>query len=488
MLTRLKIDGFKNLDGVDVRFGSFTCVAGPNGVGKSNLFDAIAFLAALAERPLAEAAALVRGSEGRVGDVRALFGQRAKGAAEEMSFLVEMVVPPEGVDELGAPAKASMTFLRYELALRLRAEGSALGPLELVREQMTHINKTNAQEVLCFPNKPAWRDSVILGRRTVPYIETDLDKGLVQLRADSVGGGGGPRTLKASTMPRTILSTATNAAEHRTLVLARQEMKGWTQFQLEPTALRAPDPFFAPRRVGHDGAHLPAALIGLAAEADRRAAGSGVDVYLQVANRLAELFEDVRSIAVDTDHRRELYSILLKDRQGCQHPASSLSDGTLRFLALAILEASELGPSLLCLEEPENGIHPDRIGPMIRLLRDIAVDVNETVGPGNPLRQVIINTHSPGVVQAVPEESLLLAEAVERAENGVRSRPLSLRGVPGTWRTQEDVQGSLLPVLSYLQSPTPSERPPARPSERRLADRADLRQMGLFSSAHVEDL
>jgi AAA15 family ATPase/GTPase len=56
MLTRLKVDGFKNLDGVDVRFGPFTCVAGANGVGKSNLFDAIAFRSALAERPLMDAA------------------------------------------------------------------------------------------------------------------------------------------------------------------------------------------------------------------------------------------------------------------------------------------------------------------------------------------------------------------------------------------------------------------------------------------------
>jgi len=63
VLTRLKVDGFKNLDGIDVRLGPFTCVAGPNGVGKSNLFDAIAFLAALADRPLVEAASIVRGGD-----------------------------------------------------------------------------------------------------------------------------------------------------------------------------------------------------------------------------------------------------------------------------------------------------------------------------------------------------------------------------------------------------------------------------------------
>lgn len=61
MLTRLKVEGFKNLDRIDVRLGPFTCVAGPNGVGKSNLFDAISFLAALADKPLVEAASTVRG-------------------------------------------------------------------------------------------------------------------------------------------------------------------------------------------------------------------------------------------------------------------------------------------------------------------------------------------------------------------------------------------------------------------------------------------
>jgi len=40
MLTRLKVTGFKNLVDVDIKFGPFTCIAGANGVGKSNLFEA----------------------------------------------------------------------------------------------------------------------------------------------------------------------------------------------------------------------------------------------------------------------------------------------------------------------------------------------------------------------------------------------------------------------------------------------------------------
>jgi hypothetical protein len=38
------------------------------------------------------------------------------------------------------------------------------------------------------------------------------------------------------------------------------------------------------------------------------------------------------------------------------------------------------------MEEPENGIHPERIGAMLTLLQDIAVDPTEPVGDDNPLR------------------------------------------------------------------------------------------------------
>ena len=50
---------------------------------------------------------------------------------------------------------------------------------------------------------------------------------------------------------------------------------------------------------------------------------------------------------------------------------------------------------------------------MLRLLQDIATDTDSPVDEENPLRQVIINTHSPSVVLQTPEDSLLVAELVE---------------------------------------------------------------------------
>lgn len=496
MLTRLKVDGFKNLDDLDVRFGAFTCLAGPNGVGKSNLFDAIAFLAALADKPLIEAAQVVRGGEARRGDVSSLFKRRGSKTVDQMSFLVEMVIPERGEDELGQLATASMTFLRYELALKYRPDPSvkSMGALEVVRESMVHINRSQAKRQLGFPHKKSWRDSVIKGRRTSEYISTDSEGGspIVSLHADSVGGKGGgrPRRLQAQSLPRTMLSSVNNAAEQRTLVLARQEMSSWTQLQLEPSALRSPDSFTAPRTIGANGAHLPATLHELAQAAEREKRGGGDDVYARVANRLSQLVENVRNLRVDVDEKRQLFSIVMTDRYHTEHVASALSDGTLRFLALTVMEAdSKAHRGLLCLEEPENGMHPLRIPAVIELLGDLAVDVDTPVDAENPLRQVIINTHSPSVVGCVADSALLVAEASPIAGRGVEGTRLTLRHLPRTWR--EDAQpaaavatrGELIAYLNPFAAIS-DEAPTRAVGGGRVRDRADL-QLALFDGPRV---
>ena len=77
---------------------------------------------------------------------------------------------------------------------------------------------------------------------------------------------------------------------------------------------------------------------------------------------------------VDPDEKRELLTLYVTGKDRTPHAARSLSDGTLRFLALTVVELDPEAQGLLCLEEPENGIHPQRIPAMLRLLQDIATD------------------------------------------------------------------------------------------------------------------
>lgn len=477
MLTRLQVDGFKNLTNLDVRFGPFTCVAGPNGVGKSNLFDAIAFLSALSHQSLVEAAASVRGAEGRIGDVRTLFRRTGGERHPEIAFVADLLIPETSIDELGLEAHASSTLLRYRLRLRLREGIHDAGPIEVVEEGLDYTTEGKAKEALKFDHSSAWRQNVVTNHRGVAYLEMgDTDAGrVVQVRADSPQGkgGGNPRKLLAANLPRTVLSTATS--EYRTLLGARREMMGWTQFQLEPSALRAPDPYGTPGRLSPKGGHLPATLHAMVRRA--AAADPAEDVGQRVANRLAELFEDVRSLRVDLDDKREQLSLVLTELNGTEHPASSLSDGTLRFLALAVLEAGASGPSLLCLEEPENGIHPDRIPAMLDLLQDLAVDTSRPVGDDNPLRQVIVNTHSPAVLRAVPSDAIIVAGSESVTVDGRRERHLALSALPRTWRTGAGARAvPLRDVFPYIAPPAPTDRPD------RLLGRSDV-QLLLFGRA-----
>ncbi|MFH1985418.1 MAG: AAA family ATPase [Pseudomonadota bacterium] len=459
MLTRLKINGFKNLVDVDVRFGPFTCIAGANGVGKSNMFDAIRFLAALSDTTLLNAAFSVRAEEGKSPDIRGLFHRAGKSHSERMRFEVEMIVPPEAIDDFGKKGTAKITSLRYLLELAYRKQEPSMmttlgGELEIVREELTHIQKGAATKHFLFPHTLQWRDSAITGACRSPLISTVGGEGgrtLIKLHQD--GNRGRPSLHPADNLPRTVLSSG-NASESPTVLCARREMSSWKFLQLEPSALRKPSDFISPTQIGTDGLNLPSTLYHLARLAPELGIAADEDAaYCQIANRLSELIGSVGSIRVDRDEKRELFTLMLKELNGTELPARALSDGTLRFLALAVLEMDGRSGEVLCLEEPENGIHPERIPAIIRLLQDISSDATDTIDPTNPLRQVIVNTHSPAVVSEVPDDSLLVAELEESVIGNEKISQARFSCLPDTWRMDAMGKPNVIArgkLLSYL--------------------------------------
>ena len=310
----------------------------------------------------------------------------------------------------------------------------------------------------------------------------------IKLHQDSEGSGGRPRLFAAETLPRTVLSNV-NAQESPTAVIARQELLNWRLLQLEPSALRTPDGFDARSQLDPNGARLPATLYRLAkqslsdhaiCEPGAASASAGpslstddASALTQVSNRLCELIDHVGRVRIDRDEKRELLTLLLTDRFGTELPAKALSDGTLRFLALAALEIDPTLTGLICMEEPENGIHPERIGAMLTLLQDIAVDTTEPVGDDNPLRQVVINTHSPVVVAQVPDDAVVFAIPQQQAIAGAVMNGVSFRPLAGTWRADKAempvvARGRALAFLSPIAEPRDPRR---KAGERRVVHR-----------------
>jgi predicted ATPase len=459
MLTRLEVSGFKNLLDLTVEFGPFTCIAGENGTGKSNVFDAIQFLSLLADHSMIEAAQAVRGTHGALhGDVRDLFWNGYSDDEHRMEFAAEMIVPGEVEDDFGRLAEPTSTFLRYVLRLGYQPPrgGERGGRLTLLYEDLSQIRPRDAASQLRFPHSvKGFRNAVVRGRRSAaPYISTSLETGdpVVQIHADG-GRRGQPRPAPASRAPQTMLATV-NQNDDPTILAARREMQSWRRLALEPSALRTSDRYQDPSTMQPDGLHLPRSLDRIARE---RSPDDPARVYSRVAGRLSDLSGlHVRTLHVEADDTRELLTIKLHEIDGMELPARSLSEGTLRFLALCVLLEDPEAQGLLCMEEPENGIHPANLLAMVNLVRDLAVDPTEPVGEDNPFRQVLINTHSPGVVQLVDPADLLIADtSTIPREGGKTARALRLRPLAGTWRTSgaEKGYGTVADILAYLTAP-----------------------------------
>ena len=83
---------------------------------------------------------------------------------------------------------------------------------------------------------------------------------------------------------------------------------------------------------------------------------------------------------------------------------SGFSDGTLRFLALAtlLLQPARLRPSIILLDEPELGLHPDAINLLCSLIQSVAVET-----------QVILATQAPFLVDHFEPEDVIVVDRVD---------------------------------------------------------------------------
>jgi predicted ATPase len=427
MLTRLHVQGFKNLLDTDIRFGPFTCIAGPNGAGKSNLFDAIRFLSLLTKHPIMEAAQMLRESKGRSPEPRSLFTAFGGYRATEIQFTAEMIVDRKVEDDFGVVAQASSSALTYSLALRLISEGG-MERLELVREERNPIAVANARRNIGFPADEAFLKSAIHGvRRGTRYISTSESGKEITVHQEGHGG----RKVPAPKSSRTVIG-GTTTSDFPAVLAAHREMGSWRTLLLEPSAMRAPSLYHDERVIDSRGANLAAAIHRLAKS--QKKPGS---VYSELSNRLAQLLDDVDELRVRDDPQTETLTLEVRGRDGIFHPARSLSDGTLRFLVLATLSLDPEVKGVICLEEPENGIHPERIPAIVELLRDIAVDPNYAIGAENTLRQVMVNTHSPEVIKNIGERGELVYVDAQRVErDGAAGQVAYVSVPPDTWRTK----------------------------------------------------
>jgi predicted ATPase len=126
------------------------------------------------------------------------------------------------------------------------------------------------------------------------------------------------------------------------------------------------------------------------------------------------------------------------NRPGEVTPARELSDGLLRFLAIAValltadrgldvdpgsaLDAQVQARVLLVIEELENGLHPSMAARLLSLIREASSETGA---------QVVLTTHSPALLNALSGEGASSVIVCYRNEKTQRSDLVSLKELPG---------------------------------------------------------
>jgi predicted ATPase len=182
----------------------------------------------------------------------------------------------------------------------------------------------------------------------------------------------------------------------------RSHLDGWRAYHFHDTSPTSPIRKTADvddnRFLRHDGANLAAFLYFLSHKHEE-----AYDLIRRTVRLVAPFFDDFRlqPRALNEDKIRLEWRHLGSD---AYFDASSLSDGTLRFIVLAtlLLQPGSLRPSVILLDEPELGLHPFAITMLASLVKQASVDT-----------QVVFATQSTLLLDHFRPEDVLVADRVD---------------------------------------------------------------------------
>lgn len=372
MLKKIEFHNWRSIQDQTIDLGPVNLLIGPNATGKSNVIDALRLLAEAVQTDL-ETAVTRRGG---------LESVRFRGAAnDKVTIAIDYFVPDPN-------APLSKSDMRYSLTV---AQEQASGrPVVAEEELRVKVRRSEpGTQKIWFRSRlgkgEALRD-VRLNRRE--HFDT-----------------GDPGIL--ATFPR--------------IRALREFIEGWQFLSVDLGAIR--EPRRDERAIRLDGR---AANLANVVRTLRISDTSRLD---RIMENLRELLRYVEAIGTSVEHGRVL--LLLTERPfEVPFDALASSDGTLRLLAL--LTALETMPEhgLLCIEEPEHGLHPLIFGPLLDVIREYC--------PPDGTRQVLMTTHSPDVIDAAePKEAIVVERNAAGATEFKRLPTPQLRKWLGDFRLGE---------------------------------------------------
>ena len=407
MIDRIVIENFKSLRKVDLSLGRLNLFIGANASGKSNFLDALRVLQGIgngftigeildgkARSATSEVWDGIRGGSGNA----CFAGAGGTGDPASATSVGQVTVEARGGLQ-GVVAGAWEFSIAFSPdAGRVAGERLSVGTVVYDSGCDHALNVYSpwggpGLEVRCYP-KESGDPVVATFERARPVL-------------GQVAGGGLWDTVSLSTLTRVDdVKWQTDRASRMAALLASVQCLDPIPARLRNYAADA-----RARRMGEHGENFAALVELLCGEDETRKA------YLSWLQELRP--EEVSNVGVLHGAVKEpLFKLHEGDREV---PAPVLSDGTLRFAALAAAFFQPDMPQVMTIEDIENAVHPNRLRLILELFRSQA----ERTGT-----QVFATTHSPLVLAWLQEEEYETTFFCRRNEQTGESHILPLTEVP----------------------------------------------------------
>lgn len=378
MIRKIRLEGYKSFADATLDAAPLTVVFGPNDAGKSNLLDGFDLLSELVEVDSLKKAFDTALHRGRL--VEAFFSPRGFGeeglrelkrrGTLELTLTVDFDLQDQVQNRINAQladreqiaqtkvayTRVVETYLRYRISLRY---DYASGEPFVADENLVSLSGSGEPRA---------------SRR--PFIELDKDHQRFVARIERQGH---PRYFDIH-RNRTLLSEISDPVYHPHVVAAKEELRSWRSYYVEPSLVRRESGVHGAEDPGRHGEDLAAFYWKLKHEHP--------DHFKVVSMNLARLIPSLRGIDI-REVRGTLDPVVL-EASGGEFPFRLASEGTLRLLCLLGIAVAPNAPSMVAYEEPENGVQPGRIDILAGILEDIAA---------RGRTQVILTSHSPPFIE-----------------------------------------------------------------------------------------
>jgi predicted ATPase len=381
MIRRVQIRNYRALRAVEVRLDRFHLLIGPNASGKSTFFDALAFLRDIL-----------------VADVpRAFFGDARLGIAPRCADPLELTWQKRGgrieialdLDLSKAVAEGARFPLgRYEIGIQTSPEIAISVETFFVLESPAEVGPERAKEQFPLPLEPGPEPIIHEPRQAIPTGWKKIVEKTAKTDRFTSETKRWVTPFKLGPQRSTLGSLPEDAGNFPSALFAKKLLaERIFVLSLDAHAMRRPAPAGLGSGLAPDGSNLPWMI-----DAVKRDAPEKLEAW---QDHVRTALPDIE--AIETREREEDRSryLLVRYRGGLAVPAWSVSDGTLRLLALTFLAYAPLPASLVLIEEPENGLHPQAIDPVLQSLGSIDT------------AQVLCASHSPIVLGLLEPRDLL---------------------------------------------------------------------------------